>query len=1281
MPQRNNIAAWLRRLFGRKMPPSEAGAPAPVALHRLLYLLLPTLETQGFLLSPDRYITLQRMLAAMPPDMPLREWRNLLCPVLATDLEQQRIFYDLFDRFEAQINREAGAEKAAAQPEPPVEKPGVDTAPNTHSQQPKTPPASARDVRIGDEAPAARRPLVVELDECTDPPFSWNIVADSEGIPIEVGPQFGRTLIQLRRRETAGYLLPDLPASVRATIAEGGVPTFRYRSPTRPTEYLLLVERYATDDHRAALFDHFYHTLRHNDVIIERFFYQGDLRLCRNEHFPAGLSLPQLRYRYPDARLVVMGVGHRFISPKTSEPAQWTRALYGWRRRMLLTPVPRQEWGARERALQHLFNLLPASLHSLHFLSDAPDEALHGGYEALPEYVRRIAEVEPLKIEEPVMRALRRHFDPGQLCWIATCAVYPALHYELTLRLGKKMSESLGYNLLTATNLLALARLPWFTEGRIPPQARTQLIEWLEHRHPEQHREVLDYLHALMENNPPPERSAAWAEHQINLALLNAARSLNPDAETLAQLRAVVKRLDHPQKRGDFVLPRQWEAMLDKIGFSEEIVSPPQPDSAPPLHAGMIFAEQYRLEVQLSQGAFWQIWQATIIEPVKEEITKGSFESAESPAYPRGGWLMAIKIFTGGERYYDYCIQEFKQTNRLEHPHIIRLYDCGMWNGLPWQTMPLHRPVAAAGEWEEDELWRLLRDMADALTYLHAHKPPISHNDIKPGQFLQDEDGAYLLADFGISGELLQVAARDIRPTVNPEFLPPECRSDIYYRSLATDVYALGASLYYLATGRPPVPGRSGMTSQSDAPAGPAPLPTQFSGDLNYLLMQCLSDVPAERPTAEKIRQVAGDRLAEGGLTTDGLDSDTPVRMFIAYARKDADMLKEMRTHLAPLMHSKQVEVWVDDEINAGELWDDVIRQRLRSSDIILLLVSVDAIASDYFYDKEMADALERHRKGSARVVPMIVRPCAWKATHLAELQALPKDGKPVTSWSNRDEAFADAIRSLSNIIDDIAERKQEMVQKAGIEEPSPTTSASISLPDMVFVPGGTFTMGWVKERDGEGYNSEKPAHEVTVKDFYIGKYPVTQSQWRTVMGSDPPELNNKGCDQCPVERVSWDDIQEFLKKLNEMTGKQYRLPTEAEWEYAARGGKQSKGYLYSGSNNLDEVAWYDKNYKAGNTFGEQKTTRPVGGKKPNELGLYDMSGNVWEWCEDDWHSNYNGAPVDGSAWVDSSRASNRVYRGGGWNNTAGYCRAADRRHYTPTLRSNNLGFRLALQF
>lgn len=227
--------------------------------------------------------------------------------------------------------------------------------------------------------------------------------------------------------------------------------------------------------------------------------------------------------------------------------------------------------------------------------------------------------------------------------------------------------------------------------------------------------------------------------------------------------------------------------------------------------------------------------------------------------------------------------------------------------------------------------------------------------------------------------------------------------------------------------------------------------------------------------------------------------------------------------------------------------------------------------------------------------------------------------------------------------------------------------SRMAGIPDLVLEPvdGGTFTMGATSEQQNPD-SDERPAHRVTLGDYYIGRFEVTQALWQHVMGENPSD--NKSNSRNPVESVSWDDCQRFISRLNQMTGQRFRLPTEAEWEYAARGGNKSRGYQYSGSNNIWDVAWYDGN--SGNQ------THVVGTKQANELGLYDMSGNVWEWCQD-WYGSYSSNAQTNPQGPTSG--SYRVIRGGGRWRVAGYCRVANRIWFSPGDRLYDLGFRLAL--
>ena len=243
---------------------------------------------------------------------------------------------------------------------------------------------------------------------------------------------------------------------------------------------------------------------------------------------------------------------------------------------------------------------------------------------------------------------------------------------------------------------------------------------------------------------------------------------------------------------------------------------------------------------------------------------------------------------------------------------------------------------------------------------------------------------------------------------------------------------------------------------------------------------------------------------------------------------------------------------------------------------------------------------------------------------------------------------------------------------------------------DMVAIPGGTFTMGSPQD-EKDSFGDERPQHEVNVPPFFIGKYPITQTQWRAIasrtdlkverdLGFKPAYFKDRpDSDRRPVEQVNWYDAVEFCARLSKLTGREYRLPSEAEWEYACRAGTTTP--FYFGETITGELANYNASYTyAGEAEGEyREETTPVGQFPPNAFGLYDMHGNVWEWCADTWHDNYDGAPTDGSVWTENGDDNCSLTRGGSWFNDPDLCRSAFR-FYNFRRRDNyydDIGFRV----
>ena len=661
----------------------------------------------------------------------------------------------------------------------------------------------------------------------------------------------------------------------------------------------------------------------------------------------------------------------------------------------------------------------------------------------------------------------------------------------------------------------------------------------------------------------------------------------------------------------------------------------------------------YRIDRVLGQGTFGITYLAYTTATVegdlgrlKTEIQVAVKEFFMSDINGREG----STVTTGGsgglfDKYRRKFARESVNLSNLNHRGIVNVVETFESNGTSYYAMEycgggsLDARIAECGGLPEGEALRYFGQIASALSYMHSQR--MLHLDLKPGNVMLRASGEAVLIDFGLSKQFNDEGEPESSTSIGGGTPGYASLEQANYNEddsgsklpVTMDVYSLGATLYKMLTGKRP-PAASDVMNN-----GLPEQPLRDHGVSNSVIAAILR---AMQPKSRDRYQSVADFAA-------ALDC----------ASEDTEPLPEP----APTPPDPK-PIPVPDPVPAPTPQPEAEPEAEQPCRKWLPWVVGVAMAAIVFVAVMLLQRGDEPQP-AIEVPEGLITAVAQGDTTAAEEQPVQQVAQQPTKPEPQQPQQPQRPAQQEQV-----EQPQRPVRQPEPEpEPAPTPEPERlqhNLPDiaMVYVSGGTFTMGATSEQGSDAYDCEKPAHSVTLSGYYIGKYEVTQELWEAVMGSNPSHF--KG-DNLPVEMVSWDDVQEFLRKLNAMTGKRYRLPTEAEWEFAARGGNGSRGCKYSGSNSIDDVAWCY--YNSG-------CPHAVGTKSPNELGIYDMSGNVWEWCQD-WYGSYSRSSQRNPKGPNSGPS--RVCRGGSWFDGARRCRVSDRICYTPDFRSGYLGFRLAL--
>lgn len=1060
-----------------------------------------------------------------------------------------------------------------------------------------------------------RRKLIAELRNRDKPPYIWNIhINDSE--EVFTGDDFTRLLQVFRRRAFADAWRLDLPRSIAATAERGGMPEFRYRQHTRPVDYLLLIDRQSGQNHRARLFNALYEALRAREVEIARFYYDSDLRICHNEEYPNGIRLTEIAQRWGEARLLVAGTGMQLISPVSGKVEEWANTLLLWRESALFTPKAPEEWGRNERLLTEYFSaVLPATLESLAFWADeveAGEDARLGDW---PERLQRIPAAFIQPDDEYPLPMLQLQFSPETLRWIAACAIFPSLHWDLSLWLYRRLMPDAAEGKTSALSedaLKALTRLRWFVEGKMPGAVRIALLDWLKAHDSALLARLRADMADVLEQQEPPKDSAAWMDHRIQVALTRWQAAT--DAKKRKELEKEIARLLEAGADADVIALKPLLKARSPLDF----IVP-------------------------------QSW--------KKYVHPGGLPGFGNRLWPLFGFLLTgLLAGLGLNQALENRIA--KETRRCHGNAVEYMVSRSAFQGLSGQDSAL---LARSGS-----LSLCLQDRTDSLLWLERlmldaiDQKRYALDDTLFLRFLKtNSDGR----NYNNINDLLDRNKKN-GAKLEPEDQSP--RTDSIFSQISRNL----AVAYWNQAVKHTKAGEPFAEAPGDSACWLCDRGWQrYNSDdaINIEHAKCQSPGDACPPEVFNRLMREGDAFFKISAFDLAINKYRSALACRPNAPEALDRIrKALQAQTTATKNEAVVRGLIIDSKTAVPISGVIIQTGMKpkESTAIDMLKPINAISNEqgkYRFSVQAGQSPVNLRfyKGGYETKEIEVTPVAGEVAEV-----------------------------------DVVLEKDTRVAGVDTGKVITTPPPALILPEMVFIPGGTFTMG-SPDSDPEAYPEEKPAHQVTVSDFSIGKYEVTNEEYAAFLnekgnreegGATWINLDDssnrivpdgktytvkKGYERFPVIYVSWYGAKAYCDWLSEKTGKRYRLPSEAEWEFAARGGKDSEkeNYKYAGSNNLKEVGWYAEN--------SDGHTHEAGKLKKNQAGIFDISGNVWEWCLD-WYSGYAAQKQVNPQGPEAG--TNRVLRGGSCFNDPQYCRVAYRDFDGPGYRSDDFGFRLALQ-